>query len=165
MPLILDGNGDITGLAAGALPSNVIGAGAVLQVVTATSTTRVNTNSTSYVAVGASASITPSSATSKIAVFVSSNCNTNNNSGHQAFYTLYRNSTNLGNATTGFGFVAGLGSMAVSGSVAISYVDSPGTTSSVTYSLYGRSTDSGTTVEFPGASNVVHSIVLMEIAA
>ena len=33
MPLVLDGNGDITGLVAGALPSTVIGTGGILQVV------------------------------------------------------------------------------------------------------------------------------------
>ena len=56
MALVLDGNGpmtvgngDITGLAAGALPSTVIGAGAVLQVVNATTIAAISTSSTSFV--------------------------------------------------------------------------------------------------------------------
>jgi hypothetical protein len=139
-------------------------AGTVLQVVSATTTTRVNTNSTSFVQVGASASITPSSSSNKIAVFVSSNSFTNNASGHQSFYTLYRNSTNLGNATQGFGWLVGT-TAAMASSVAISYVDSPSTTSSTTYSLYGRTSNAASTVEFGGSDGIVHSIVLMEIAA
>ena len=77
MALVLDGNGtmtvgngDITGLAAGALPSTVIGAGAVLQVVTATYSTESDYNSVSFADTGLTATITPTSATSKILILV-----------------------------------------------------------------------------------------------
>ena len=82
MPLILDGNGtvdtgtmvfgngDITGLSAGALPSNVIGAGAVLQVVSTIKTDRFSQSvaapAWSSDITGYTATITPISASSKI---------------------------------------------------------------------------------------------------
>lgn len=65
MALILDGNGtmtvgngDITGLVAGALPSTVIGTGAVLQIVSTQSTTQVSVSSGTPTSIGLSASIT-----------------------------------------------------------------------------------------------------------
>ena len=79
MALVLDGNGtmtvgngDITGLVAGALPSTVIGAGSVLQVV---SVTKEDTFSTATVGTfvditGLSATITPLSTSSKIDFFI-----------------------------------------------------------------------------------------------
>ena len=70
MPLTLDGNGDIAGLVAGALPANVIGAGAVLQVVQATTTTAVTINTNTYTDTNLTASITPTSATSKVLVLI-----------------------------------------------------------------------------------------------
>ena len=70
MPLTLDGNGDISGLVAGALPANVIGAGAVLQVVstakTDTFSESVATGATSGDVTGLTASITPSSTSSNV---------------------------------------------------------------------------------------------------
>jgi hypothetical protein len=148
----------------GTLPDGSAPSGSVIQVVSATSDSRTNVNSTSFTAVGAAASITPRATSSRIAVFVSSNCFTNNTQSHQAFYTLYRDSTNLGNSTQGFGWLVGSGSTDA-GSINISYVDSPSTTSSVTYRLYGRTSNSESTVEFSGSNGVIHSIVLMEIAA
>jgi len=138
-------------------------AGSVLQVVGTNDQTRVNTNSTSFVALGTSASITPTSASSKILIIACTNCYTNNNSGYTAYYTLYRGATNLGDSTDGFGWLAN--AEAVGGSVHISYLDSPNTTSATTYQLYGRSSNASATVEFSGSSGVRHSIVLMEIAA
>ena len=69
MALTLSGDGDITGLAVGALPPNVIGTGAVLQVVQATKTDSFTTTSTSFTTpTGLSLSITPSSSSNKILI-------------------------------------------------------------------------------------------------
>jgi hypothetical protein len=138
--------------------------GTVLQVVGATSTTRVNTNSTSFVAIGASATITPTSSTSKIAVIACSSGANNNTSNHVAYYTLYRDATNLGDASVGFGPVFGT-SVAIRGSIHVSLLDSPATTSATTYQLRGRISNSASTAEFGGDTGIVHSIMLMEIAA
>jgi hypothetical protein len=137
-------------------------AGSVIQVVGSTDQTRVNTASTSFVALGTSATITPKSTSSKILIIACTQCYTNNPSGHQAYYTLYRGATNLGDATDGFGWLAN--AEAVGGSIHISYLDSPSTTSATTYALYGRSSNAAATVEFSGSSGIRHSIVLMEIA-
>lgn len=145
-----------------AVNTALAGSGGVLQVVAAADETRVNTNSTSFVQLGTFATITPTSASSKILIIACTNCYTNNNVGHLAYYTVYRNSTNLGNATEGFGWLGN--AEAVGGSVHISFLDSPATTSATTYRLYGRSGNSASTVEFSGSSGVSHSIVLMEIA-
>ena len=72
MALTLSGDGDITGLAVGSLPPNVIGGGAVLQVVQTVKSDVFSSTSGSYVDItGMSASITPTSASSRIAVFIS----------------------------------------------------------------------------------------------
>ncbi len=72
MPLTLDGNGDISGLVAGALPATVIGAGAVLQVVSTTktdTTSFTSTDTNTYVDItGMSVTITPTTTTSRILV-------------------------------------------------------------------------------------------------
>ena len=76
MALVLDGNGtmtvgngDITGLVAGALPSTVIGAGAVLQVVQSTTASSASSNSNTYASTGFSISITPFALSSRILLF------------------------------------------------------------------------------------------------
>jgi hypothetical protein len=146
------------------LPNTVVPAGSVIQTVSATSTTRVNTTSTTFVPIGASATITPTSASSKIAVIASSSGANNNTSNHVAFYTLYRGATNLGDSSTGFGAVFGT-SAAIRGSIHVSYLDSPTTTNATTYQLHGRISNSASTAEFGGSDGIVHSIILMEIAA
>jgi hypothetical protein len=82
MALVLDGNGtmtvgngDITGLATGALPSTVIGAGAVLQVVTGSMSGSGTSTSSSYVDDG-SLSITPLLSSSLIVVICQTACST-----------------------------------------------------------------------------------------
>ena len=92
MPLILDGNGDITGLVAGALPSTVIGAGGVLQVVSNTSGNPVTTSGGTFVTSGITASITPTSSSSRILILASFPC-TITASTRQLTFTLFRNNT------------------------------------------------------------------------
>ena len=90
------GNGDITGLVAGALPSTVIGAGAVLQVVSSTLTTSTSSTSTTDVSIGLSASITPSSASSKIFVMYNLQGSTTNSFNS----TLYRGASTICTSTS-----------------------------------------------------------------
>jgi hypothetical protein len=141
MPLILDGNGDITGLVAGALPSNVIGAGGVLQVVSTTKTDTFSTTSDSYVdATGLSVSITPTSASSKILVLFQINGSQNVGAG-RASLKLLRGSTviNAGNAagsrTPALGGFSSSDQSIPSTPVSGSFLDSPATTSSTTYKI------------------------------
>lgn len=135
--------------------------GKVLQVVSATRTASFVTSSTSFVGTGLTASITPSATSSKILVLIHSNMDSGNTS-RQSFMTLVRNGSNLGGLTEGFG--ANQSGSYVRATASISYLDSPSSTSSVTYELYARSSD-GNNVEVPAYASMRQSIILMEIAA
>jgi hypothetical protein len=141
MPLILDGNGDITGLVAGALPSNVIGAGGILQVVSTVKTDTFTTASGSYVDVtGLSVSITPTSASSKILVLFQINGSQEVGSG-RASLKLLRGSTVInagdvaGSRTPALGGFSSIDQSVPSTPVSGSFLDSPATTSSTTYKI------------------------------
>ena len=185
MALVLDGNGsmtvgngDITGINTGALPSTFIGAGAVLQVVSATKTDTFTTGSTSFIDItGLSVSITPTSASSKILVMYSLMHGTNASS-----FPLVR----LVRGATAIAVGAASGSRAQVTSVAwssgetnvtnmqsMNFLDSPATTSSTTYKLQIVTT-TGTThyinrnardADGDYEPRAVSTITVMEIAA
>jgi hypothetical protein len=175
------GNGDITGLVAGALPSNVIGSGAVLQVVSTTKTDvfSMSGSGTATAITGLSASITPTSSSSKILVFGSV-------AGSMASVTygwnivIYKNGSVLtgaigdtGNsqprATSGIshGYTYG------SETIPFTYFDSPATTSATTYQIYTFQEPGSTFyINRPGnvtitdgrSANYISTITVMEIA-
>jgi hypothetical protein len=144
MPLILDGNGDIEGLVTGALPSNVIGTGAVLQVVSTTKNDAFTTTSATPVDVtGLSATITPISATSKILASVSIAFGGNNDI--YPYVLLVRNGTSIATGTGATGnqlnvFMGGYFT-AISSMIfrvhqfSNNFLDSPATTSALTYKI------------------------------
>ncbi len=109
--------------------------GKVLQVVTATDDTARSTTSTSFVTASntLSVDITPSSTSSKVLILVSSSAKCNGNS--NGFFTVYRDSTNLGHSTNGFIRTTD-GNVDVSVGLGINYLDSPNTTSATTYQVY-----------------------------
>ena len=132
MPLTLDGNGDILGLVAGALPANVIGAGAVLQVVSNTYSTIQTTSSSTFTDTGLTATITPTSSSSKILVIINQ-CGVRKDTGDtgvglrllRGASVILKFEDSAGNTNSGAqNFI---------GSVSTSYVDSPGVTSATTY--------------------------------
>jgi len=173
---IIDGSLGITfPVTAGSASAVQASSSKVLQVVSnsVTSSSYASTTSTSFVTTGHSCSITPSSSASKIAILVSAYCGYNypSNASYGGFFTVYRNSTNLsGGAQNGF---AALSWSNLSGTsdtnLGISYIDSPSTTSSTTYTVYFLSNDSRGTLTYCcsfGANlvNSVATITLMEIA-
>ena len=110
--------------------------GKVLQVVTNTHATRFTTSSTSFVAAtGYTIAITPSATSSKIFVTASSMVDTGA-SGRVGYATLYRDSTNLGDAE-GIGAVYSDSGRAYA-PITMSVLDSPSTTSAITYQVYWR---------------------------
>lgn len=169
------GNGDITGLSAGALPANVIGAGAVLQVVQTVKTDTFSTASTSLTDItGMSVSITPTSASSKI--LVSYDLGHVDGSASIIGIALLRGSTVIGSgAAAGSRIQTSTGSIVNEnrgGPHSFMFLDSPNTTSSTTYKLQmfthtatvyvNRSyTDTDSGAYFRTAS----TITVMEIAA
>ena len=131
-----------------------------------TSSSRLfTTTSTTFTGTGLNVSITPKFSTSKIMIVISSSANNNDvTNGDQVYYSLYRDSTNLGHNSYGFGSIRATPSTAVRGSLHISYMDSPATTSAVSYELYARTSNSRTNIEIAGSSGTRHSIIAMEIA-
>lgn len=155
-------------------------AGTVLQVVSTTKTSVFTTSSTTFVAVtGFSVTITPTNASNKI--YVSYSCTHGNNNTTPWFSSmtaLYRNGTKIaygdlrGSEVQGATIVATENSR-TGGSVAFQFLDSPATTSAVTYQVYLMS-DSPTYPATIGGSAVSSSadyisapstITVMEIAA
>jgi len=125
-------SGDTVNLASGA----TAGFGKILQVVTATDSTQRTTTSTSFVTASntLSVSITPSSASNKIFITVTGNLYIDANGGY-GLATIFRGATNLGDATFGMASVYGASSTVI-GSMSMSVLDSPSTTSATTYQVY-----------------------------
>lgn len=157
MTTIIDGSAGIT------FPNSTVqaSAGKVLQVVQGTYNTTTSTSSNSFVTLGLTASITPKFSTSKILITVNGGTIDNSAANGQGSTTIYRNSTNLGNST--YGLSNYYGASRIICPMSMSYLDSPSTTSSTTYSVYFN-VQTGTLVFNPGAISSVATITLMEIA-
>jgi hypothetical protein len=141
------------------------GVGKVLQVVQAVTQTQTSTTSSSYVAVtNLSATITPSSTSSKILVLVNVGVTYNNGSGSAtAAMTIYRNGSDIAPTTRGFMLNS---FFSAQGPCSMMYLDSPSSTSALTYQAYMR-TNSATFFVNGSDGGVFTSstITLMEIAA
>lgn len=132
---------------------------AIVQAETSTTTT---STSSSFVTANLSASITPKSASNKILVIVTASGYIAS-LGTSGIFTIFRGTvagTNLGNSIWGFMNLYG-GASPVAGSVAMSYLDSPATTSSQTYTV-GMRAESSTVYINPNGQKSI--ITLMEIA-
>ena len=138
MAIIKPNNNTLSAITA--LPTGL--GGKVLQVVTNTATTRFETTSTSYVAAtGYTVAITPSATSSKVFVIISSMYDSKA-SGRIGYATLYRtisggSATDIIGNTEGIAQVFGDGSR-VQAPITLSALDSPNTTSAVTYQVYIR---------------------------
>ena len=147
------------------------GGGKVLQVVSATYSTRVDVASTTFTDTGLSLAITPTASTSKVLVLISQNMwaySASSEAGGRL--KLVRGATDIWNqGSTGQTINNyGNGNSAIEYAlyVPITYLDSPATTSSTTYKVQGRSTDTASSgsVSFQKAANV-STITLLEIGA
>ena len=144
-----------------------LSAGKVLQVQNTTSTANVTCTSTSFITMNFSVDITPSATNSKILIMFNSGLGYQNtsNENHYTFYTLYRDSTNLGAGTSGiqgtyfhtftYNDVFGHGNF--------QKLDEPNTTSAVTYTPYIRVNNSS--VDFDTRLEGQHNLTALEIAA
>ena len=133
-------------------------AGQVIKVLSATDSTSRQTTSTSYVTASntLSVTITPSSASNKILLIFSSAGQSN---GEIAYYTIYRDASNLSAGATGFTMTYDANDGY--NSLAMTYLDSPATTSATTYQVYFKGTGGVTAVL--NRSNVTGSLTCMEI--
>ena len=191
MALVLNGSGSITGLSAGGLPDGSVTAddiastldlsgktvtlpsgtgGKVLQVVQAVKTDTTSTTSTSFGDItGLSVSITPSSASNKILIQLT--LGGIGNPSNAVIFNLVRGATTI--AQPDSGTAKGTLNIFPGGGVgiwnsAITWLDSPSTTSATTYKVQWR-VDASTGYLNRHTANVnynsVSSITLMEIAA
>jgi len=138
--------------------------GKVLQVVTVSTESQVATTSTSYTAVsGMTLNITPSATSSKILLIHSANVQAG--AGFYGYYTIYRDSTDISESHAD----RGLGSLYSSqGTQALpmhfSKLDSPSTTSQITYTVQFRSSN-GTAMHYGEPDGTTTSLIAMEIGA
>mgnify|MGYP003125563346 CR=1 FL=1 len=144
--------------------ARVLSAGHIIQVVDSIKTaTAITTTSSSFAATGHSVSITPTSSSSKVLLMVNGGGHYLTTAAQFAVVTIYRDSTNIGHATHGLE-----SSYTTSGSAfsmnphSISIVDSPSTTSAITYQTYIK-TASGT-YQFHNTDRGSINFVAMEIA-
>ena len=188
MPITIDGDGTITGVSVGGLPDGIVdtdmiaagavtaakrGAGAILQVVQAATSTEVVVSTQTYTDTGLSGSITPTSTSSKILVIIDQQIYFNRGAAnHGGGIKLLRDSTVIHTPveiSTGpyefyFSNITGFYDRAV-----IHKLDSPATTSSVTYKTQGRpyeiSSVGKATFQQAGATTAGTSyITLIEVA-
>jgi len=162
-------NADIASSAA--IATTKLGTGAVLKVVQAETSTLVVVSSTTYTDSNLSGSITPSSASNKILVLTSQVLGVLQTGGSYATmkWKLMRNSTDIyASTTSGNGnfifYDFGGSGASLFHNISLCYLDSPSTTSSVTYKTQiAKDTNGGTAAYAQNESNK-SIIILMEIA-
>ena len=149
----------VTGLSKASLPT-----GSVLQVVQGSTTTTATNSTETYADTNLAASITPTSATSKILVMVTQSYSKSaGNTANALNLRLLRDATNLGQ----FAYVVGYtnSALVMYGSTSFQFLDSPATTSSITYKTQFCNNVAAATVAVQADSIGRSTITLMEIAA
>lgn len=137
----------------------VAAGGKVLQVVSATTTTSASTTSTTFADTGLTASITPSASSSKILVLLSQYCGKTGDA--STSLRLFRGATQIVEVL----YIGDTGStLSQNLGYSLQYVDSPSSTSSLTYKTQYASGGGGGTAFVQRNSNI-SSIVLLEIGA
>jgi len=173
MALILNGDGTVTGLAVGGLPDGTVDKDTlavgvqskVLQVVQGTTSTLVSNSTQTYADTGLTATITPISTTSKILVVVHHNgCRvTNGNINNALNVNLLRDAVELSLISNSVGWT-GTTLYQTNATISTSYLDSPATTSALTYKTQFKNVGAAAaevTLQLSGTT--ISTITLMEI--
>jgi len=155
MAIIKPNNNTISAITA--LPAS-IPTGKVLQVVQATSTGGSDSTSTSYAATALTAAITPSSTSNKVLILACGNAASSSASG-KGIYSILRDSTEV----TSGSFLAKLDLETNENTIAINYLDSPSSTSEITYKVAHKTNNASYTSRW-NKSNGTTVMVLMEVA-
>jgi len=153
-------NADINSSAAIAGSKLVMPSGSLLQVVTSEFSTDTVTTNTSLTATGHTVSITPSSSSSKIYVMLTGSGGSSPANGWW-IGALYRGSTNI---STGMGYTQY--NVSTVGNTTYSYnvMDSPSTTSAITYQMYWRANHSSVSAYYRWSDKGNPLLTAMEIA-
>lgn len=121
------------------LNSKSMPSGSVLQVVQFVWPTYQQITANSYTATGLTKSITPKLSTSKILVNISVNSGNSGANAAENAFALYRGSSLIETYERAiFAYDPGGSSVHVDANIFLSLLDSPNTTSSTTYTLYGK---------------------------
>ena len=146
-------------------------AGNILQVVQGSTTTSTALTTTSFADTTLSASITPSSASSKILVIVSQTGQvySSTTANRIASIRIVRDATTIHSVEQVLGARGGLSGgsdRSVSASVSVTYLDSPSTTSSVTYKTQARLSSDASSANYTlQIDSSPSTITLIEVAA
>ena len=146
------------------IPKAALPTGSVLQVVQGTYSVEATNNTSTYADTGLSASITPTSSSSKILILANnpvSKYGTDTQSG--VTLRLLRDSTQIIQFAFILAYTNSSGMVVCTGSV--SYLDSPATTSSITYKMQFRNGGANAAGIHAQESGATSTMVLMEIAA
>jgi len=165
----------ITATSATAMDFQAAGGGKIGQVVSSLKTDIETTTSTSYVTTNLSVAITPVATSSKILILVAAALNSKN-SGHQTMAIIDGGNcaTYIGDAATGIeAAMAHIGTYDVKDQhpFTLMYLDSPSTTSQVTYSLHylaksgGGAVIGGPWTQSSVTGNDASTITAMEVLA
>lgn len=153
---------DNTGLSQSQILSAVnMPTGSVIQVVTASYNSQTSTTSTSYSSTGFSASITPQFSTSKILILLNMKPGTVAN-GAAVLYQIWRGGSSIYQFGVNTAYLNVSGLAEFHSSTSGCYLDSPASTSSVTYTIYFASLNSGQTA-INNVNADISTITLMEI--
>ena len=174
-----DGTVDTDMMATNAITSSLMPAGAILQVLQSTRTDMISTTSATFVDVLTQA-ITPSSTSNKILIFFQGmECQDGGDGNTYSRYKLMRDSTSIYNGDDGsHNGGASSGRFGRQGNwlsdpVQIMYMDSPSSTSAITYKVQFNSTRGSSwrvsiggsmRTTFSGDTRVATNLILMEIA-
>ena len=136
-------------------------AGHVIQIVKSTVGTSGSTTSTSFVATDIAVNITPKFNNSLIRIDVQGVWWLHLSPSSEEYFktTVYRDSTNIGNGTAGMNTVYATGTR-MQGNPTVGVVDSPSSTSQITYTLKIKGAGGSTTFN---ANTCQATIILMEI--
>ena len=176
MAIILDGNIGVTypdvttqntsAIIGGKLPTARLPAGSVLQIVNATTGTEVSSATGTLITSGLTASITPLFSTSRILVIANLNGvgHTTNNTSVES-YLRRNNVTDLALMSLIASAADGVFNQTVDvGSVSITFLDSPATTSATSYDVWFKS-QQGSAIVYVQRYGSRSTITLMEIAS
>ena len=150
----------------GGLTWAAAGGGKILQVVTDTfSGAEYTTSSQTFNNTGLSLAITPSTSNSRIMLFANINGAYINESGNRLIVAFFRDSTNLRHSTYGNGCIGSHESDGrVIGHLGLSHLDSPSSTSEITYKVKGRLEDASGAGQI-SQNTAISSITAMEVGA
>jgi hypothetical protein len=133
-----------------------------LQVIQGTATSDISNSTTTYADTTLSATITPSSASSKVLVFVTQNATKTAGDSQNAIYLrLMRNATQV--VETNLYLYTNSTLLQIAG-IPINYLDTPATTSAVTYKTQYKNFNASSAVVVQGNS-APSVMILMEIGA